>query len=287
MGQAGQRRIIDVVKGLSLVRYVAADDAKQPPTVRITVESGSYEHVDLITHPDTEDGELWRPGACLVVLARQPSKLGVEVEPSQRYGSRAAKVNIEPLMQGDVPREHEGDEASHGGAELKLLGHVAGIGDVRVNAGEWVAGPKAPSRIEGIAIECVDKPDSLRIAYSVKAARPLPSSGQVMDLGAFAGTRGQAMPLTFLMFELSGPQASRYQFVVEALFLGSPITRTTGPKVELSGPTGREPLVGLRVALEETQSVVQALPKRSSTSARSGGRIRVFRSSSKQAQSGG
>ena len=279
MGQANQRRVVDVGRGLFVVRYVAAEDAARPPVVRVTVESSSCEHVDLIFHPDNEDGELSRPGTCLVVIATEPSKLGVEVEPSQRNGSVAAKVNIEPLMQGNPERQRELSPRP----ELKVLAHVAGIGDMRANANEWLAGPKAPSRIEGIAIACVGQPDGLRIGYSVRTAQPSPSSGHIVDVGSFAGTRGRAMPLTSLMFELSGPEASRYQFAVEALFLGSPITRVTGPRVEVSGPTGREPLVGLRVGLEETKAVVQALPKRSGTSARSGSRVRVFRSGAKQA----
>ena len=59
------------------------------------------------------------------------------------------------------------------------------------------------------------------------------------------------MPLTNVMLELSGPDASVYQFSVEALFLGAPVMHVSGERVVLSGPTGREPLVGLRVALEE------------------------------------
>ena len=169
--------------------------------------------------------------------------------------------------------------------DIRVLGHIAGVGDVRVNANEWLAGPAAPSRIEGVTIECPEKPSSLGIGYSVRTAQPHSISGRVMDLGSFAGTRGRAMPLTALMFELSGPDASRYQFVVEALFLGSPITRVTGPRVVLSGPSGREPLVGLRVALEETKANVEVLPKRSSGRARTNDRVRVFRSGSKQVQS--
>ena len=59
------------------------------------------------------------------------------------------------------------------------------------------------------------------------------------------------MALTTLMLELSGPDALLYQFSVEALFLGAPVMHVSGERVVLSGPTGREPLVGLRVSLHE------------------------------------
>jgi hypothetical protein len=51
-------------------------------------------------------------------------------------------------------------------------------------------------------------------------------------------------------FELSGEASSDYRLCVEAGFLASPIIREIGKRVVLSGPTGREPLVGLRMNLE-------------------------------------
>ena len=187
-----------------------------------------------------------------------PGMLAIEVEPSRTNGSIAATVNIEPLLQGEAIASaargsHQPVARRAGGltGDIRVLGHVAGIGDVYGNANEWLAGPTAPSRIEGISIEWPTKPEGVDIRYSVKTAQPLNISGRIVDLGAFAGTRGRAMPLTNVMLELSGPDASAYQFSVEALFLGAPVMHASGERVVLSGPTGREPLVGLRVALEE------------------------------------
>ena len=175
-----------------------------------------------------------------------------------RDGSIAATVNIEPLIQGEATASATRVLATAGcaavggpAADIRVLGHVAGIGDVYAGANEWLAGPTAPSRIEGISIEWPTKPEGVDIRYSVKTAQPLNISGRVVDLEVFAGTRGRAMPLTNVMLELSGPDASFYRFSLEALFLGSPVMRATGERVVVSGPTGREPLVGLRVALEE------------------------------------
>ena len=71
---------------------------------------------------------------------------------------------------------------------------------------------------------------------------------------SFCRNTWRAMALTTLMLELSGPDASLYQFSVEALFLGAPVMRVSGERVVVSGPTGREPLVGLRVALQEANN---------------------------------
>ena len=239
---AGQRRTTEIARGLFAVRYVGADDAAQPPHVKITTEPESKPYIDVILHPDHEEAVLSHPGTSLIVRAMRPGTLAIEVEPSRVNGSIAATVNIEPLIQGEAvapavgPRQHvlEGRDAELA-ADLRLLGHIAGIGDVHAGANEWLAGPTAPSRIEGISIEWPTKPDGVDIRYSVKTAQPLNISGRIVDLGAFVGTRGRAMALTGLMFELSGPDAALYQFSAEALFLGSPVMRVSGERVVVSG----------------------------------------------------
>ena len=159
------------------------------------------------------------------------------------------------------------------------------FGDIFVNANEWLGGPSTPSRIEGISIEWPDKPRELEIRYAVKTAKPQTISGQTMDLGAFAGTRGKAMPIVGLMLEISGPKAADLHFSVEAIFLGSPATRIIGKRIVASGPTGREPLVGLRCGLERIPATGRPQTKPSkSKSERSAGRVRVFRSRSKSKQ---
>jgi len=302
----GQRRTTEIARGLFAVRYVGAEDSAQPPIVKVTAEPNSEAHIDVILHPDNEEPVLSHPGTCLIVRAMMPGMLAIEVEPSRRDGSIAATVNIEPLIQGDATASATGTSQQPaarpvGGpaADIRILGHVAGIGDVYAGANEWLAGPTAPSRIEGILIEWPTKPEGVDIRYSVKTAQPLNISGRVVDLEVFAGTRGRAMPLTNVMLELSGPDASFYRFSLEALFLGAPVMRVTGERVVVSGPTGREPLVGLRVALDEaneqddevTQTAqapktnqrnsIQSQPKSSAAApapARQSSRVRVFRS---------
>lgn len=61
------------------------------------------------------------------------------------------------------------------------------------------------------------------------------------------------MPIVGVMLELSGKAAAAVQFVVDALFLGAPTTHMVGRHIIISGPTGREPLVGLRLALQNVE----------------------------------
>jgi hypothetical protein len=52
--------------------------------------------------------------------------------------------------------------------------------------------------------------------------------------------------------DIAGPSAGGYQLVADAMFLGAPQMRVAGQHVVLSGPTGREPMVGLRLAIERS-----------------------------------
>src|SRR5690606_26924395 len=116
-----------------------------------------------------------------------PARLAVEVMPSVRNGSTAATVQIEALSTGApaVPRA-----ASGAGQGMRLLAHVAGIGDVVVGADEWVGGPLAPSRIEGFALDWADKPAGVSLRYAVRSGRAQGPIGQAVAAGTFAGSRG-------------------------------------------------------------------------------------------------
>jgi hypothetical protein len=286
---AKKRKMIEVNKGLFLVRYAAAEDEAQPPKVEVFVDPTSQQDIDLVLHPDHKDAILWQPGSCLVVLAAAPGKLAVEVTSHRESGSTAATVKIEPLTQGEAGARQAQAKKPRGGAgplhfgDFRVLGHIAGIGDVLVGSQEWLAGPSAPSRIEGISIDWPSRPDDLDIRYAVKLAKAQPPSGQMLTPGSFAGTRGRALPVVGVILEMSGAERPNCQFLAEAIFLGSPTMRVTGKRVVLAGPTGREPLVGLRVGIEEKGAQPQptAAPSRPG---RPSSRVRVFRSRSKQDQ---
>ena len=277
MQRSRQTKAIDVERGLLLVRYASADSGGRPPRVEIVVNPKHRRNIELVLNPEQSEAVLWRPGACLVVRATKPGQLLVEVTPSEVGGSTAATVKLESLTQGEPEATRWDHRETDAGLEgLSILGHVAGIGDVFVRADEWIAGPEAPARIEGLAIEWPDKPEAIDILYSVKLARPQATSGRTMRLGDYAGTRGRALPIVGVMIELSGPGASDLQLVGEAAFLGAPLTRMIGRRISVSGPTGREPLVGFKLRLDEVGAPLQPeLPSRKRN--RPSGDLRVFR----------
>ena len=274
-----KRKVLKVDRGLFLVRYASAEDSRKPPVVHIRLDPSADAENTIVTHPDSGDALLWQPGSALVVRAVAPVKLLVEVSPLERDGSTAAVVNVEALTFGDPPalstpaRGESARPLDFSG--IRILGHVAGLGDVTVGSDEWIAGPSTPSRIEGIAVEWPDKPSGIDLRYAVNSTKTAP---KMSGLGSFAGTRGHARPVTGLTFELSGPRAGDLQLRVEALFLGSPTTRTTGKRIAISGVTGREPLVGLRLRVEPVAKAHPAAPATGVREGRSSGGVRVFRS---------
>jgi hypothetical protein len=249
MEQHSQQTTLDMERGLFLIKYESSESTDYPPRVRVAAEQGSESTVELILSPDADEAVLWSPGASLVARATGKSRLRVMVAAAEPHGSIAARVQVVPLSD-DPGRAKEYESAQLNLSEFRVLGHVAGRGDVVVDSDNWVGGPLAPSRIEGIAINWPDKPRDLTLRYAVTVGGPRPNMGQFVEAGAFTGTRGRALPLVGATFEIEGSAASELQLVAESIFLGSPQTRIVGRRVVLAGPTGREPLVGLRVAVE-------------------------------------
>jgi hypothetical protein len=282
----GQQKVVDLGRGLFCVQYQSADDEMSPPKVVVSPAPGDERKVELLLHPDADRAVLWQPGSSLIVRTRSPAQLEVRVIPLRPNGSRAASVKFETLTQGTPTQSHRDrkDQALETDG-LRLLAHVAGIGDVVVGPNEWVAGPATPSRIEGIALEWPQKPDDLDLRYAVKSATQA-ATPKMVDLETFAGTRGRALPITGIVLEMLGDSASDFQFVAEALFLSSPTLRAVGQRVVLSGPTGREPLVGLRVTVQSTEIFEDPAAPAAAPAVRktpsSTGRVRVFRSRPKQ-----
>jgi hypothetical protein len=134
--------------------------------------------------------------------------------------------------------------------------------------------------VEGVALEWPDKPMGVDIRYAVQFSNGQAGSGRMVPLGTYAGTRGRALPITGVVLEMSG--AEDLEFVAEAVFLNAPTLRAVGKRVVLSGPTNREPLVGIRVGVERTAVEQVAAPAKPPRKAAGSGRVRVFRSRPRQ-----
>lgn len=286
MYELEHQKAVDLDRGLFFVNYKSAEDTTAPPKVALSAAKGDERTIQFILHPDATEPTLWGPNSGLVLRVSAPARLHVQVLPSRAGGSRAATVSIEPIQSGQLASPARPADPMTSARNLttdafRLLGHVAGIGDVVVGPNAWIAGPAAPSRIEGFALEWPDKPAEIDIRYAVQLVNAQPGSGRLVPLGTFAGTRGRALPLTGVVLEMGGN--SDLQFAAEAIFLSAPTLRATGRRVVLSGPTGREPLVGLRIAVERVASFGAADEiARPAAMPAGSGRVRVFRSRPRQ-----
>jgi hypothetical protein len=274
-----QQKTIPIGNGLHALVYDSAVDMSAPPVVRVSVDSGSSGSVTLISEPGASDSVLERPGACLVIRAIEPGQIHIEITPARRDGSTAATIKlhnisrpsttIAPTLSPSEPAAPHGQASAaklapvrdklgrrnvtkkRGLTDLRLVAHIAGMGDVRAKAGEWVAARTASARIEGFAVEWRAKPDNIDIRYAVRIGGSNPGLTDLVASGAFAGVRGRALPVVGLTMRLWGPAASDYRLTVEAVFEGLPKFQAVGEQVVLAGPTGQEPLVNLRLNLEK------------------------------------
>jgi hypothetical protein len=246
---AHQSKSLKFERGLFLIKYESADDETHPPRILIEPQPGA-EGLEFILPPGASDAVLWSPGASMVIRAMKEGHVEVSVAPARRNGSQAARVQLVPLSTDpDGLAELSATAAALDLSSFKVLAHVAGIGDLVVGPDEWAAGPKAPSRIEGIALQWPNRPRTIDLRYAVRVGGQKPETKNAVA-GQFAGTRGRALPLVGATLEISGAESGAHQLKVDALFLGSPRMTVAGRRVVLAGPTGREPLVGLRVRLE-------------------------------------
>jgi hypothetical protein len=291
-GDAAHTKVVQVDRGLFLFRY-SGSAARVAPTITVACVPGSERKIALLSPPGFAAGTLVRPGDAFVLQAHEAARLSVHVRPSAPNGSVEADVSIERLghvAEGDAGAQRS-DERRHilgGPGVLELLAHVAHVGDIHVPAGQWIAGPESPAQIEGLAVSSRGSSVDLGLKYAVRIGGRSSTLMRANGEGSFVGTRGQARPLTEVRFELAGREARNHELAIEALFQDAAPVSAEGRSVALSGPSGREALLGLRVELLNLSSRAAAASQNrlddppsphNGVSDPSRGRVRVFRSS--------
>jgi hypothetical protein len=102
--------------------------------------------------------------------------------------------------------------------------------------------------IEGVTLHWA-APEGLRLEYQALTAGAGGQWSPWVPAGAFAGTRGQSLPLVGLRVRIAGALSGRYRLQGEAIFLGLPAVADSGDLLEFSSYAGVDPLVGLRLEL--------------------------------------
>lgn len=292
-------RVQRLTRGLFILRYAASNPhgispggPAGAPTIRLAPQNPA--DVELIGWPDAAPNELLGPGDGLVIRAYRDTTIAFEVVPAISGGSVDAELHLEPvsrLAYGGFTRRD--DSAARNRAELhdvdtdkiEILAHVSRRGDVITPAGDWICGPEYPMAIEGLEIRWPGRPAGVDLVTHVSVSKNGIRNLPARSIGEFAGTRGRAAPITGVELSLTGERAGDFVLRADALFLGSSVQSRSGRSVAMSGPTGREPLVGLRLSVAATgygaarQAATPAAQERPKAASNwnSGGRIRVFR----------
>jgi len=128
---------------------------------------------------------------------------------------------------------------------VSKLGHVEGVGDVVSQAG-WLGDPTSTARLEGFAVSPVGLPPGVQLQYGVLVQGTQRYAAAVA--GQFVGTRQKAKALVGVVFELAGPDASKFRLSGQVVFAGQP-PLAIEPGVPISGPSGTEQLVALTLSI--------------------------------------
>lgn len=260
-------RPLRVPEGLFVLRYVSSPDGLDAPEISVSVPHGSGITIIDASDSFSRRGEtiLGMPGDGVVLRSAREDAVLITVLSTGARGRRQAHVGLERITNAARPAIHGRGLAPALGANpgdgLEILAHVAHRGDVTVKAGDWICGPQFPMAIEGIALNWRNVPHGLDIVTSACLNQRGRTQLAPAPSGSFIGSRGRAAPLVGLSFALTGPLASRYALSCEALFLGAAIVSRTGSTVDLTGPTGHEPLVGLRLSLLPAVPVALTMPE--------------------------
>ena len=88
--------VISVAAGLSVLRYVSAEDTAVPPTVRVASRSAGG-RLDFIPVPGEAEHVLRAPGAAIVLAAEAESELAVTIIREPQARPAAVNLHLEHL----------------------------------------------------------------------------------------------------------------------------------------------------------------------------------------------
>lgn len=284
-------RVMHFKPGLYCVLYGGAEDARNPPKILLTCEPGSQDAVTFLPAPELQPGVLSAIGDVTAVRVDRVASVLLTVVASPLTGSDKVSVQVDRLglaesgVAAAPGRRIAAPRVQHKVHKLRMVGHVERQGDLAIDTPAWLGKSKSKARIEGFSVLWPGRPYGIDLSYGVSVL----GRGRQPDslTGGFVGTRGEAAPIDAVTFDLVGDRASSFELSVEAAFSDGSVVGPLAAPADLSGPTGREYLVGLKVELKErveqdrqdetrpAKPVAVAEPPRDDPGGRR--RLRVFR----------
>jgi hypothetical protein len=264
---------LSVARGLHIFRYVSFQGSGVPAVASLIPPNAG---VSLLDMPGRDRGVLQRPGDCLVLRADRASDIVVGLRRGAPDGSLDASFRLEPIVLADeAPAQPARVETSS--APLSFIAHLANLGDTAFAQGAWAGGPEAPAAVEGLQIAAEGGASPLEMQVLV-GSRP-PRWSEWVGAGQYAGTRGHGLPLVGVRLRLK-PEVAGVEIAAEALFLGALVATQRGRQVEFVSPSGVDPLVGVKIAVDKSQELgARAASGPEAQMREREPRVRVFRAS--------
>ncbi len=291
---------IQVPFGLFMLRYIEAAPVDAPAVV-FAPTPGHERLLRFLPLPGASANGFEKPGDFIVIASQGNAELQISVRATRPGASLDARLELENLQRApgagrrepaapvdsssvSAPANRRGSDdwsaplaqAAAAISNLTVVGHVARRGNVQVSAGEWIAGPLSPAPIEGLTLQgsCARWVDTQVMIAGESHWMPWQAADR------FAGTQGQARPLTGIRLRMSAEAPADLELHVSALFLGSPALERAGRLIELRSAAGLDPLVGFQLGFKRERSDASKSVQQAAALAppKSGnGRVRIFR----------
>jgi hypothetical protein len=278
------RTMIEEVKlgtGLAVIRYKSIGK-KGNAVITADIPPSSRDSLTLLTDPTAPDDALAAPGDCWVVQCRRPSVLSLNIESAQPGAAARGSVVVEYISdQSGQDRSASGEQVrptnerqptnrqrAFSAHEVpKVMAHVANLGDIFAEAGDWLRGDGRNDSIEGLCM-----PTS---GFAQIMMRDV-NSGQTAEPGIYLGSRGQFRSLGAVEMWLEAPARSE-ELRVEALFKEAGFREASGTSFTLAGIDNRDLLMGIKIWFQVKQDSPR-IDSRGSRNVTSGTeRMKIFR----------
>ncbi|EHD13901.1 hypothetical protein CIN_12600 [Commensalibacter intestini A911] len=222
------------------------------------------------------------PGLILVTVYQNPSsqhpapKLQVvRLNDAPAIASIGSDAQVAALQQQAAAAQSAQDTAVKQAAaehkhDISLFAHVQRMGDVTVNAGDWIGIPDSKTWVEGFGLNIKNYIKADDIEYQAVLGKGWMSPWYKGN--QFCGSRGMALPLCGLRVKLSEAAAQKYHIRLSATFIDGtkigPIEDDSILSAESVAPLEaiRFELISIADGKSVTGSVSSELPNSSSSS---------------------
>lgn len=256
---------IELNPGLALIRYASDRPSDYNAVIEVEIPAG----VSAVFDPTCRGPVLERPGQCAVIRCDQSTEIRLWPRTSRAGEQVRGSVTVEyltkgvaasqPVMAGlggaDMNRfsqsaqaetrpAGQGIEGRFASDGLRLIGHLAYKGDTVATGGQWLGGPEAPARIEGVTVNWPQCPNGVELLLCD------PATGQTCRTGEFLGTKGRSKTLRGLELWLEGRVPDGLTLSAEAVFERAGTVRKQGKWIALMGTDASDELIGLKLEVD-------------------------------------